>query len=111
MSFGVVRDLRSPRSLATAEDARAYEEHLLAEFVFARAAHGVLDATIRQDVSAVEEFLEWVGVRAWEVEPRHAAEAGRGQRRGLGCRLRPGPQGRRGAGGGAQRLSVGGGEH
>lgn len=72
MSFGVVRDLRSPRTLATAEDARAYEEHLLAEFVFARAAHGVLDATIRQDVAAVEEFLGWAGVRAWEVEPRHA---------------------------------------
>ena len=72
MSFGVVRDLRSPRSLDTADDARAYEEHLLAEFVLARAAHGVLDATIRQDVSAVEEFLEWAGVRAWEVEPSHA---------------------------------------
>jgi integrase/recombinase XerD len=58
--------------LTTAEDARAYQEHLLAEFVFARAAHGVLDATIRQDVAAVEEFLNWAGIWAWEVEPSHA---------------------------------------
>lgn len=72
MSLGVVRDLRSPRALNTKEDARAYQEHLLAEYVLARVAHGVLDATIRQDVAAVEEFLNWAGVWAWEIEPRHA---------------------------------------
>lgn len=72
MSLGVVRDLRSPRVLDTAEDAGAYQEHLLAEYVLARVAHGVLDATIRQDVAAVEEFLNWAGVWAWEIEPRHA---------------------------------------
>jgi hypothetical protein len=71
MSLGVVRDLRSPRALETAEDARDYQEHLLAEYVLARAAHGVLDATIRQDV-AIDEFLSWAAVWAWEVEPRHA---------------------------------------
>lgn len=72
MSLGVVRDLRSPRSLDTAEDAGAYQEHLVAEYVFARVAHGVLDATIRQDVMAIEEFLAWAEVWAWEVEPKHA---------------------------------------
>lgn len=72
MSLGVVRDLRSPRMLETAEDARDYQEHLLAEYVLARAAHGVLDATIRQDVASVDEFLSWAAVWAWEIEPRHA---------------------------------------
>jgi len=39
--LGVVRDLRSPRSLASPEEAAAYAEHLLAEYVLARLAHGV----------------------------------------------------------------------
>jgi hypothetical protein len=64
MSLGVMRDLRSPRAVETAEDSRAYQEHLLAEYVFARTAHGVLDAAIRQDVAAVEEFSNWAGVWA-----------------------------------------------
>lgn len=58
MPLGVVRDLRSPRVLETHDDAKDYQEHLLAEYVFARAAHGVLDSTIRQDVASIEEFLE-----------------------------------------------------
>ncbi len=70
--LGVVRDLRSPRSLTTTEDAAAYQEHLLAEFALARLAHGVADATIRGELVAVEEFLDWAGVWAWDVEPRHA---------------------------------------
>jgi hypothetical protein len=36
--LGVVRDLRSPRSLADPADAADYKEHLLAEFVLARLA-------------------------------------------------------------------------
>jgi site-specific recombinase XerD len=70
--LGVVRDLRSPRSLDGADDAAAYQEHLLAEYVLARLAHGVADSTIRGEVSAVEQFLEHAGVAAWEVEPAHA---------------------------------------
>lgn len=81
LSLSAVRDLRSPRALETPDDAKAFQEHLLAEFVFARAAHGVLDSTIRQDVTAVEEFLGFAGVLAWEFEPRHADRfLGQGQR-------------------------------
>lgn len=72
MSLSAVRHIASPRSLETKDDAQAYQEHLLAEFVFARAAHGVLDSTIRQDVAAVEEFLSYSGLLAWEIEPGHA---------------------------------------
>jgi integrase/recombinase XerD len=82
-SLAVVRDLRSPRSLDSEEDAAAYQDNLLAEFVLARAAHGVVDATVRGDVAAIEEFLTFAGVWAWEVEPAHAdrflAEGQRGK--------------------------------
>lgn len=70
--LAVVRDLRSPRSLESPEDAACYQENLLAEFVLARSAHGVADATVRGDVAAVEEFLAFADVWAWEVEPSHA---------------------------------------
>jgi integrase len=70
--LGVVRDLRSPRSLADPADAADYQEHLLAEYVLARLAHGVADGTIRSELAAVEEFLASAGVWAWQVEPRHA---------------------------------------
>jgi site-specific recombinase XerD len=70
--LGVVRDLRSPRSLADPDEAAAYQEHLLAEFVLARLAYGVADGTIRGELAAVAEFLGSAGVWAWEVEPAHA---------------------------------------
>ena len=71
-ALAVVRDIRSPRSLETDEDASAYQENLLAEFVLARCAHGVVDATMRGDLAAVEEFLSFAGVWAWEIQPAHA---------------------------------------
>lgn len=70
-SLAVVRDLRSPRSLDTPAAAAAYQEDLLAEYVLARAAHGVTDATVRADLAAVGEFLDWAGCPAWEATPRH----------------------------------------
>jgi integrase len=72
VALGVVRDLRSPRSLDTPDEAAAYQEHLLAEYVLARLAHGVADGTIRHEITAVEQFLAEAGVPAWEVEPVHA---------------------------------------
>lgn len=71
-SLAVVRDIRSPRSLNAPEDAVAYQQDLLAEYVLARSAHGVTDATVRADLAAVNEFLDWAGCPAWEVTPRHA---------------------------------------
>jgi hypothetical protein len=70
--LGVVRDLRSPCSLADPDQAADYQEHLLAEYVLARLAHGVTDGTIRGELAALEEFLASAGVWAWEVEPGHA---------------------------------------
>jgi integrase len=82
-SLAVVRDIRSPRSLDCPADAAAYQEDLLAEFVLARSAHGVADATVWAELAAVSEFLDWAGCFAWEVEARHGdrflAEAQRGR--------------------------------
>jgi len=72
VALGVVRDLRSPRSLADPGEAAAYQEHLMAEYVLARLAHGVADGTIRGELTAVEQFLEHAGVFAWQIEPAHA---------------------------------------
>jgi integrase len=72
VALGVVRDLRSPRSLDGPGEAAAYQEHLMAEYVLARLAHGVADSTIRGELAAVEQFLADAGVCAWEVEPAHA---------------------------------------
>ena len=72
MALGVVRDLRSPRSLDDPAEAAAYQEHLMAEYVLARLAHGVTDSTIRGEITAVVQFLEHAGVFAWETGPAHA---------------------------------------
>jgi hypothetical protein len=72
VSLGVVCDLRSPRSLDGPGEAGAYQEHLMAEYVLARLAHGVADGTIRGEITAVEQFLDHAAVFAWEVEPAHA---------------------------------------
>jgi integrase/recombinase XerD len=82
-SLAVVRDIRCPRSLDTPQAAADYQQDLLAEYVLARSAHGVTDATVRGDLAAVEEFLCWAGCWAWEVTSRHGdrflAEAQRGK--------------------------------
>jgi integrase/recombinase XerD len=70
VALGVVRDLRSPRSLDAPGEAAAYQEHLMAEYVLARLAHGVTDGTIRGEITAVEQFLAHAGVFAWRSSPR-----------------------------------------
>jgi integrase len=63
------------------EEAAAYQEHLMAEYVLARLAHGVADSTIRLEANAIEEFLAAAGVWVWAIEPSHADRfLGRNQR-------------------------------
>lgn len=71
-ALSVVRDIRGPRSVGNAAEAEDYQQNLLAEYVLARSAHGVTDATVRGDLAAVTEFLAWAEVWAWEVEATHA---------------------------------------
>jgi hypothetical protein len=60
----VVWDLRSPLSLGTRDEATAYQQHRLAEYVLAPLTHGVADRTIRGEVAAVKQFLAHASVLA-----------------------------------------------
>jgi hypothetical protein len=71
-SLSIVGDQRVASRLECDEDAASFQEHLFAEYVLARASRGVSDTSIRSELSAVEEFLAFAGVWAWEIEPAHA---------------------------------------
>jgi integrase len=71
-SLAVVRDLRTGLRLGSPEEMAAFEQDLLAEFVFARSSAGVADATIRQDVAAVCQLRDWFGRPLWELTPSGA---------------------------------------
>lgn len=68
----MVRSLREPRGPVTEEELFDFEVDLLAEFVLARAASGVNDATIRGDTGQLEQVRNWFGRPLWELEPRDA---------------------------------------
>ncbi len=59
MSLAVVRDLRAARSPAGPDELAAFETDVLAGFVLARAAAGLADATIRSDVTHLEQVRAW----------------------------------------------------
>ena len=72
MSLAVVRDLREVRSPAGPAELVAFETDVLAGFVLARAAAGLADATIRSDVSHLEQLRAWFGRPLWDMEPADA---------------------------------------
>jgi hypothetical protein len=61
VSLAVVRDLREMRSPGGPDELAAFETDVLAGFVLARAAAGLADATIRLDVSHLEQLRAWFG--------------------------------------------------
>jgi integrase/recombinase XerD len=72
VSLAVVRDLRDVRSKAGPDELAAFETDVLAGFVLARAAAGLADATIRSDVSHLEQLRSWFGRPLWDMEPADA---------------------------------------
>jgi hypothetical protein len=72
VSLAVVRDLREARAAAGPEELAAFETDVLAGFVLARAAAGLSDATIRSDVSHLEQLRAWFGGPLWDMEPADA---------------------------------------
>jgi integrase/recombinase XerD len=72
LSLAVVRDLRDVRSPAGPDELAAFETDVLAGFVLARAAAGLADATIRSDVSDLEQLRSWFGRPLWDMEPADA---------------------------------------
>ncbi|MEU0872957.1 tyrosine-type recombinase/integrase [Nocardia brasiliensis] len=72
MAVAAVRDLRSLRPVASAEELEAFETDVLAGLVLARSASGLTDATIRGDLSNLEQIRDWFGRPLWEMEPPDA---------------------------------------
>lgn len=72
MSLAAVRDLREHRPPASADELEQFEVDVLAGFVLARAAAGVTDATIRGEVSNLEQTRVWFERPLWEMQPTHA---------------------------------------
>ena len=67
-----MRDLREARAPAGPDELAAFETDVLAGFVLARAAAGLADATIRSDVSHLEQLRAWFGRPLWDMEPADA---------------------------------------
>ena len=72
MSLAAVRDLRDARSPAGKDELAAFETDVLAGFVLARAAAGLADATIRSDVSHLEQLRAWFGRPLQDMVPADA---------------------------------------
>jgi site-specific recombinase XerD len=72
LSLAAVRDLRTHRPPASAEELEQLEVDVLAGFVLARASAGVTDGTIRGDISHLEQLRAWFGRPLWEMEPADA---------------------------------------
>ncbi len=72
MSLAAVRDLREYRPPASADELEQFEVDVLAGFVLARASAGVTDATIRGDISNLEQTRAWFERPLWEMQPTDA---------------------------------------
>jgi integrase/recombinase XerD len=75
LSLAVVRDLREARAVAGPDELAAFETDVLAGFALARAAAGLADATIRADVSHLEQLRAWSGRPLWDMQPAKATPA------------------------------------
>jgi hypothetical protein len=79
LSLAAVRDLREARSPAGPDELAAFETDVLAGFVLARAAAGLADATIRSDVSHLEQVRAWFGRPLWDMGTDHPVQRGIGR--------------------------------
>ncbi len=72
MVLAAVQDMRDRRTLVTADELADFEVDVLAGFVLARASAGLTDATIRADVSHLEQVRAWFGRPLWQMAPADA---------------------------------------
>lgn len=72
MGLAVVSDLRDRRPEPSAERLEQLETDVLAGFVLARASAGLVDSTVRGDVSHLEQMRAWFGRPLWEMQPSDA---------------------------------------
>jgi integrase/recombinase XerD len=72
LALVAVRDLGSRRPVASLEELEQFETDVMAGFVLARSSAGLVDSTIRGDLSNLEQVREWFGRPLWEMEPPDA---------------------------------------
>lgn len=72
MAVALVHELRERRAPVSDEELAEFETDVLAGFVLARAAAGMVDTTIRNDVCDLEQVRAWLGRPLWEMQPRDA---------------------------------------
>jgi integrase/recombinase XerD len=72
VGLAVVRDLRERRAPASPEEIAEFETDVLSGFVLARAAAGLADNTIRNDVTSLGQVRAWFGRPLWEMRPADA---------------------------------------
>ncbi|MFD5558809.1 hypothetical protein ACFWIA_33890 [Streptomyces sp. NPDC127068] len=69
MPLAAVASIRSRPLLELPQDIADFEQDLLSEFVLARAAAGIADETISDDVKALMQLRGWCGRPLWELVP------------------------------------------
>jgi integrase/recombinase XerD len=72
VTLAVVRDLREARGPVSPEEVEEFETDVLAGFVLARSAAGLVDSSIRRDVGHLEQVRRWLGRPLWEMGPADA---------------------------------------
>ena len=72
MGLALGKDLRDVRAPLGAEEVEEFETDVLAGFVLARAAAGLVDSTIRNDVNHLEQIRAWLERPLWEMRPADA---------------------------------------
>ena len=72
MGVEAVRDLRVRRAAASPDELEQFETDVLAGLVLARASAGLVDSTIRGDLSNLEQVRDWFGRPLWEMDPADA---------------------------------------
>lgn len=74
MALAVVRSIRSPRTLSTAQEFDDFEQELVDQYALAMAASGVGDHHVSTQRGVLFEFIRFLGRPVWTVE---AADADR----------------------------------
>ncbi|MEU0514931.1 tyrosine-type recombinase/integrase [Amycolatopsis thermoflava] len=68
VELAVVRTIRSPRQLSTAQEQGDFEQELVDQYALAMAASGVSDLHVSRERSVLFDFVRFVGRPVWSVE-------------------------------------------
>lgn len=72
MELAVVRTIRSPRTLGTAQELEDFEQELVDQYALAMAASGVGDDHVSAQRAVLFEFIRFLGRPVWTVETADA---------------------------------------